>query len=726
MLPANPSSRPRVPLLLCALCVSAGHFHAAAQTTDPYEQYLKTSADFRPVPQDRDMLLKPWPRFVYMPWTAKWTIGYTPESGKWSLDHGYNGAFVDREPSRDKLAWIDRFEMPFYVDHAAGKGDLHLFDGGAIKANLNDLHGTGVRTKPVNAAMAAKLRALLRHNIEAAKASRFRAAYALDDELSWGHFVHPTMWQVTDDKAAYPKWLDEIYGEGNAPKRDKWVSYNDVWPKLKAWSIGEFDASPLLDQWTFNDAYWLNFIGDLVEYANSIDPQTPAGFVGGQAPNAFGGYDYARLMRKVQFIESYNIGSSQAVIRSFNPGNAIPAVTTHFHRGTADTVWQAWYYLAHGNKGFIGWVDKWFDGVTPRPFHDEIAPTLLEVEQLSPILHGATWVHDGVAIYYSHPSIQIGWVLDAECQHKTWIARNNDHRLGAGHHVRHAWENMLRDSGLQYNFINYVDTVQKGVPKEYSTLILPACLALSDAEARRIREWVRGGGTLIADYLPGVFDQHGKGRPAGGALDDVFGVKQDPSLRQRDVFGGRDLWTEVDQDANYGWKTYEGFLTNKNSCLQDPSGFNTAVRNAPTARVNAFGQGKAVLMNLSPQWYNAYRTGGPEAARKRETFTKHIPAKPRVRLKGADERTFGHEIAYWQKDGRTFCFLTFNPEVEGTELGGGNSTGLKSDTVPVTLEFSNEVKNVKDERTRKPLPNGRVFQFDWKMNEAVVLSLSAN
>ena len=99
-----------------------------------------------------------------------------------------------------------------------------------------------------------------------------------------------------------------------------------------------------------------------MEYANSVDPATPCGFVGGQAPNAFGGYDYAKVMRKVQFIEAYNIGSSQAIIRSFNPHNALPTVTTHFHKSVDDTIWQTWYYLAHGNRGFIGWVEGWFDG----------------------------------------------------------------------------------------------------------------------------------------------------------------------------------------------------------------------------------------------------------------------------------------------------------------------------------------------------------------------------
>src|SRR5690606_3599998 len=137
------------------------------------------------------------------------------------------------------------------------------------------------------------------------------------------------------------------------------------------------------------------------------------------SPNAFGGYDYAKLMRKVQFIESYNLGSSQAIIRSFNPGNALPAVTTHFHKGDADSIWQTWYYLAHGNRGFIGWVQDWFDGTTPKDWHAQVAPTYREaVEKIGPLMHGATWRHDGVALYYSHASIQLGWILDAEAHGK--------------------------------------------------------------------------------------------------------------------------------------------------------------------------------------------------------------------------------------------------------------------------------------------------------------------
>ncbi len=251
------------------------------------------------------------------------------------------------------------------------------------------------------------------------------------------------MWRVTDDDAAYPAWLKEIYGPGT-PERARSVTYEDVRPKLSDWSVEDFDASPLMDQWTFNDSYWNNFIGDLVEFSNRLDPHTPCGWVGGQSPNAFGGYDYAKAMRKVQFLESYNIGGSQAIIRSFNPHNAIPAVTTHFHRTSADTIWQTWYYLAHGNRGFIGWVEKWFDGTTPKPWHEEVAPHFLAAGQkIGPLMSGAEWRHDGVAIYYSHASIQLGWILDAAAHGRTWVNRNGDepHRVyppgpkGVGEHA---------------------------------------------------------------------------------------------------------------------------------------------------------------------------------------------------------------------------------------------------------------------------------------------------
>ena len=716
---------PAVALALSAMALGLGVRLAAAD--DPYETYVKTSKDFKPVKQDKDWALKAWPSWTYMPWsTSAWAIGFGDEGGQWCVDHGYNGAFLDKARTQigqyDKLAWINKFKLRFYVDHTADKGDLYLRGRGKGK-----LPSTGLRTRPVNPAMKAKLKGIIRRYIGNVKSSPYRSAYALDDEISWGSFVKPCMWRVTDEQGAYRKWLAEIYGQANVPDHEGWISYNSIWPKLKGWAVKDFDVSQLMDQWTFNDSYWNNFLGDLVEYANSVDPDTPCGFVGGQSPNAFGGYDYAKAMRKVQFIESYNIGGSQAVIRSFNPRNALPTVTTHFHKNVRDTIWQTWYYLGHGNRGFIGWADgKWFSRGKGAAWHDALAPTYHEAnKKIGPLMSGAEWIHDGVAIYYSHASIQLGWILDSEAHKRTWTNRNNDHKLGSAHLVRHAWENMLRDEGIQYTFINYVDVIQKGVANEYKVLILPASLCLSDVEAERIKEFCRAGGTVIADYMPGLWDQHGRGRAEGGALDDMFSVSHDPTMKAGDVLQ-RDLWVEVNQDKNYGYKTYDGFLTNGNSCINDASGFNKAVRKMPVARVNTYGEGTAVLMNLSPQWYNAYRAGGVKHARRREVFMKHVKAagpKRWVRIVGADaEKVHGYEIAYWSKDGRTIVFVCFNPEVTGSMLGGGNAAGLKSDTVRITLKFNRNVRQVRDERAAEAVGSDSKFRFTWTMNEGVVMS----
>ncbi len=148
-------------LLLCGLVLLVGVGREAFGEGDAYENYVKTSKDFQAVKQEKVWALKAFPSWTYMPWTYQWTIGYTPESGKWAVEHGYNGAFVDHggvEANGSKtgrLDWINEFKLRFYTDHIAGKGDLHQWDQ-FPKAEANKIHGNGVRIHPVNAAMATR------------------------------------------------------------------------------------------------------------------------------------------------------------------------------------------------------------------------------------------------------------------------------------------------------------------------------------------------------------------------------------------------------------------------------------------------------------------------------------------------------------------------------------------------------------------------------------------
>ncbi len=711
-----------------AFATAATARRTAAQETDAYTRYVRTSRDFKRVSQDPIALRKAFPAWLYLPWTYQWNIGYTEASAIWCEKNGINGAFLDAnagEPDtpKGKLAWIDAHHLKFYMDHSAAKHYLHLWDGGQQKPHLNELHGTGVRTVPVNLDLSRKLKLILTDNIEKVRNSPSRAAYALDDEISWGHFVHPAMWQITDDSNAYPIWLRSIYGE-SAPRRDKWISYEDLRQHLPGWTISNFDASPLMDQWTFNDSHWSNFIGELVEHANKLDPQTPCGIVGGQSPNAFGGYDYAKLMRKIQFIEAYDLGSSQAIIRSFNSHNAMPAVTSHFHQSADDDIWQMWYYLAHGNRGHIGWVENWFKDQEPEPWHAQVAPHYREaVHQIGPLLEGAEWEHNGIAIYYSHPSIQLSWILDAQCHGKTWINRDNDHRLGSSHLVRRAWENMLKDAGLQYNFLSYVDVIQNGIPAEYKTLILPACLCLSDAEARAIETFCKNGGTVIADYLPGAWDQHGRGRKDGACLDNLFNVRHSPDISSADMFGGK-LWSETDQDAGYSYKTYRELLESGAAPRRHESGFSVAVRKLQTRQVQSHGSGKAVLLNLSPQWYNAFRQENRGETSRRKEFLQHVTtaSSPYIVIEPVSAAPGVEITCFRTPDHRHIAFICMNPETGGSQEGGGNSIGLHRKDLSVTLRLNRQLRNIRNERSGKPIANTSSITLPWNTCEAIVLS----
>lgn len=701
-----------------------------AEETDPYYRYIATAPEFQPVKQDAKVLVGRWDTWIYMPWRYQWTIGTGDEGGQFCRDFGINGGFTDHGDG--PFAWLEKWNLRFYNDHTAGKGFLYLRDANqkarfqAYQRDPRAVRQDREGLKPLDESLFAKLADLVRQRVARVKQSPMRVAYALDDEISWGVFVVPLPWHVHADDEAYQQWLDKYYG-GHGPKA-QFVTPDFILPQLKG-RLADLDFSPLLDRITYNDSVWANFIGRLVKVANEIDPDTPCGFVGGQSPNMWGGYDYAKVMKKIQFVEAYDLGSSQAIIRSFNPNNAMPQVTTHFHsdaRGTANDIWQSWYYFAHGNRGMIGWVEGWFDGDKPRPWLHEYRATLQELGQIQgPKLVGAKWIHDGIAIYYSHPSVQVSWCLDSEAHGRTWVNRGNDHRLGTSHLVRKAWEYLLIDSGLQYSFVPYDRVVLEGVPEEYRVLILPACYALSDIEARRIEEYCRRGGTVIADFACGLFDQHGKGRNKG-VLDDLFGVTHDGTETARDFFGDR-LWVETDQDAAYNYKTYRDLFATISCQLLD--GYAVAEKRLPVGVVRTVGRGRAVYLNLSPQRYLQYREEGTADESHRKPFVSPIleaGIRPRIEVTSEGRRPANIEVCYWRKGPRTYVFVVQSAPVTGSSTGNTGAEQLSVRTIPIEVKIDRRLHDIRNERTGEQLGDGDRFTFNLPLAEAVFFSFLEN
>jgi hypothetical protein len=695
---------------------------------DPYYLYVTRAPEFQPVGQptgpDR------WTGWLYMPWRYRWAIGTGEAGGRFCREEGIRGAVSNA--GGGPLAWFARYGLAFYNDHTAGKGALYL---GLADPERLARDPRAIRPRPLDGALADELARILEKQIGALRASPLRRAYALDDETSWGVLTRPLPWRVNGDDGAYARWLSRYYGgdEPAASPAPRYVTPDDLRPEL-AGPLAGIDLSPLLDRMSYNDSVWADLLGELVRRANRLDPGTPCGVVGAQPPSLWGGYDYAKLMKKVQWLEPYPRGSAPEIARSLAPG--IPRVETHFHDdrlGSAFDTWFAWHGFAHGGRGEIGWVDGWFADGRPRPWLADFRPTLEELGgPLGSRLAGARRWDDGIRIYYSHPSLQVSWMLDAEAHGATWPRRNDDDRLGTGHLARQAWERILTDAGLGYSFLAYDEVVARGVPAGTRALVLPACYALSDVEARRIEEFATRGGAVVADFACGLFDPHGRGRRRG-ALDALFGVAHDGSETRRDMFdgerGGR-LWVETDQDAGFGYRRFADLFATASPRLA--AGYAVAERRLPVdpgASGRRVGAGRAAYLNLSPARYLAYREEGRAGAAERRPFLAPLAAAGVVpwiamRVRGAAGDLAPLEVVAWEKAGRTLVLILQNPLLGRTPGGTWGVEGLASRRVPVEVELAGEVSGAVDERRGRRLGRGRRFRFTFPADEAVFFSFA--
>ena len=160
-------------------------------------------------------------------------------------------------------------------------------------------------------------------------------------------------------------------------------------------------------------------------------------------------------------------------------------------------------------------------------------------EKIGPLMSGAEWIHDGVA-HLLQPRLD-----PARLDHRRPGARQNVDQPQRRRQARRlaprpqAWENMLRDDGLQFNFISYADVIQNGVPKRVQGAD-PAGDASASPTPRpsKIKDFCQAGGTVDRRLHARPLGPARQGPRRGGALDDMFGVKHDPGMTAADVFQG--------------------------------------------------------------------------------------------------------------------------------------------------------------------------------------------
>lgn len=119
------------------------------------------------------------------------------------------------------------------------------------------------------------------------------------------------------------------------------------------------------------------------------------------------------------------------------------------------------------------------------------------------------------------PLARVGMVYSEQTDKKyggqPWQDSNREHSLGMYH--------ALVEDHMPFEMVND-RLLDEAHLKPFKLLILPNIAALSDAQCAQLREFVEGGGSLLATFETSLYDEEGKLRSNFG-LSDLFGVSFD-------------------------------------------------------------------------------------------------------------------------------------------------------------------------------------------------------
>jgi hypothetical protein len=503
-------------------------------------------------------------------------------------------------------------------------------------------------------------------------------------------------------------------------------------------STGGWNVSPWCDFRNFMDLTFADAIGRARAVCQAEDPHARCSTEGGQAPFAFGWYNYENVVKVVDVIEPYNIGNNVEVIRSLNP--AVIMVSTHgFEHAPGkpltdqDRLYQKrapqpiWIGLFHGHRGSLIW-----DANLPEyRFVDEqtrqLTLSALTFSDLFNELHrgigklviNSRRLHDGIAIHFSQPSMQVHWLLDNVGNARHWMSHSGAERHSHFTGVRNSWTKLLEDLGLQYEFVGARQTEEgKLQGGRWRVLIMPQSLAASSREVDQIRQFVRSGGLLIADYRAASMNEHGRdlGR---GQLDDVFGIG-----RARGRSKGKSV-LGVDSAPSLPLKGKELNLTVGDETVSATTGKPLARSgDVPLVIVNDFERGRAVFLNVEVASY-AYdrlqatsKTSLPELM---EGVLRLAGIEPQVRvLDRAGARLPGTEIVRFANGACEHVAIFRNPQLDDGGWGdlptlpvrgwaGEIDNSLLEKEAPVTISWSTAMPTY-DVRAKRDL--GETAKFD--------------
>jgi beta-galactosidase len=202
------------------------------------------------------------------------------------------------------------------------------------------------------------------------------------------------------------------------------------------------------------------------------------------------------------------------------------------HGADAVEYWQ-WRSALNGQEEYHGTLVG-ADG-TPVPLYDEVAQLGREFEKAGPVLSG-TGVHSEVAVLHSYDS---RWAINWQRHNQAFDPKDA----------------LISYYGTLRALVHSVDIVSPSVSlSQYKLVVAPALNVLTDAQAKNLMDYVRGGGHLVLGQRSAMKNDDNGLQPErqpgpltsmlGGRVEQFYALNEDVPVAGDWGTGSGKIWAE--------------------------------------------------------------------------------------------------------------------------------------------------------------------------------------
>ena len=279
----------------------------------------------------------------------------------------------------------------------------------------------------------------------------------------------------------------------------------------------------------FNVDRWCEAIRLVSDTAKAEDPTMRLSLFNSFGQTAASGNDYWKLLTRAglghsqEYTEMVYFGDRpiynfDEFYRSFRPDLRLWGFVG-YGMSPGQIRFAPWWFAAH-RYGGMTWFSTWtweyqlFDMPTLALTKDavELRDSLSAsglLDGLGALMLAYPWAKREIALYYSHESMLVSTALGTETRVNEVAAD------GPLHDYMFSRQGLTRTvEGLlyQHDFVA-PEQVASGKLGEYRIVFLPRIVALSDAEVAALKAFAAKGGRIVADAMPGAYDELGMRRP---------------------------------------------------------------------------------------------------------------------------------------------------------------------------------------------------------------------